>query len=523
MLRNQTLLACISTIAFVTKLHAQAMLFEIPGAQSQQRLGLYVGFIGDTDGDGFSEAIFTGADPFQTTHPRPQQVFVAASRTGSTSLLALVGTPASVFVDVDRDGDGVRELGVAGNQFPSANFRVISPVTGAVFFTGTQSACEPFLESAGDTNADNVVDLLAGGCGVYRVHSGTGNGILLTFSGNGEYFWAARAVGDVNLDGRADIALGVDTGSAGNGATHHVRVVSGGSGSTLFVVPSPGELPFAGIGDVNLDGRPDLCVGRTVYTSPDGIEVFTLPGSAQSSDRIRGAGDLDGDGFADILIGNPQDGSGGSFAGAVRAYSGANGTLLSVLIGTPGSLVGESFDGRGDSNGDGFDDLVVGAPGYLVGSVVAAGKVLMMSGSVSPPIGYCTAKVNSLGCRPYVWATGSPSVSGPDQLHVQAARVLNNKSGIMFWGRQPNAVPFVGGTLCVSAPFVRTPTMNSGGSAVGSDCSGSYSFPFSHAYMQQNGLNIGTSVYSQFWYRDPGFAPPANVGLTDGVFFTVTF
>ena len=138
---------------------------------------------------------------------------------------------------------------------------------------------------------------------------------------------------------------------------------------------------------------------------------------------------------------------------------------------------------------------------------------------------YCTAKLNSLGCTPTIDASGGcpagPSLTGPDDFHVTASDVLNNKYGIMIWSHGPNSLPFMGGILCLAPPIIRTPVQVSGGNPPPPDCSGSYSYHFSQAYMSSWLLTPGTKLYAQYWSRDPGFAPPNNVGLTDGLEFVV--
>jgi hypothetical protein len=131
--------------------------------------------------------------------------------------------------------------------------------------------------------------------------------------------------------------------------------------------------------------------------------------------------------------------------------------------------------------------------------------------------------VNSVGCVPTIGWTGSPTTSGPlDDFHVTASNVLNRKSGIMIWGTQSAAIPFNGGTLCISPPIVRTPGQNSGGSpAPPLDCSGQYSFHFGHSHIQNYFLAVGQTIRAQYWSRDPGFASPQDIGLTDAVSFTL--
>jgi hypothetical protein len=135
---------------------------------------------------------------------------------------------------------------------------------------------------------------------------------------------------------------------------------------------------------------------------------------------------------------------------------------------------------------------------------------------------YCTAKVNSASCTPAIVPNGVPRMSGNDAYFVTAINVLNNKNGLFFWGFMPNNIPFAGGFRCVKEPIRRTPIAASGGTPFpANDCTGFYSFHFSQAYMVSEGLSPGTTLYGQYWSRDPGFVPPTNVGLTDGVQFTI--
>jgi Tol biopolymer transport system component len=134
---------------------------------------------------------------------------------------------------------------------------------------------------------------------------------------------------------------------------------------------------------------------------------------------------------------------------------------------------------------------------------------------------YCTAKTNSLGCVPAIGSIGVPSVSGPDGFFVTAGNVRNRKLGMMLWSLEQANTPYFGGTLCVHTPIHRTPGQSSGGSASGDDCTGTYAYHFTHAYMAQQGLAANTTVFAQFWSRDPGFAPPNNVGLTNALHFTI--
>ncbi|MCC6409870.1 MAG: PD40 domain-containing protein [Planctomycetes bacterium] len=138
---------------------------------------------------------------------------------------------------------------------------------------------------------------------------------------------------------------------------------------------------------------------------------------------------------------------------------------------------------------------------------------------VAPIATYCAPKTNSLGCNPLIAAVGTPRASGFDSFFLTAAGEVGNKSGIFFWGTSAASIPFGGGTLCVKPPTKRTPPQLSGGS--GSSCDGVYSFHFTQAYMAQQGVQAGATLYGQFWGRDPGFAPPNNISLTNAATWTV--
>ncbi len=134
---------------------------------------------------------------------------------------------------------------------------------------------------------------------------------------------------------------------------------------------------------------------------------------------------------------------------------------------------------------------------------------------------YCNSKVNSLYCTPQIRRAGHPVLSGTDNFAVQAGSELNNEPGMLIRSLAPASIPFANGTLCVQPPLVRTPLVMSGGNPPPLDCSGFYSFHFSVAYMEQHGLTAGATVFAQYWSRDPGFAPPNDIGLSDALEFSI--
>lgn len=120
---------------------------------------------------------------------------------------------------------------------------------------------------------------------------------------------------------------------------------------------------------------------------------------------------------------------------------------------------------------------------------------------------YCTAQVNSAGCTPAIGSSGLPSASAGGGFSVTLTQALNRKAGVLAYGfNGPASTPFFGGLVCVAPPLTRTPVLDSGGSASGSDCTGSFTLDF-NARIQSGvdpALAVGAIVHLQWFTRDPG-------------------
>ena len=140
---------------------------------------------------------------------------------------------------------------------------------------------------------------------------------------------------------------------------------------------------------------------------------------------------------------------------------------------------------------------------------------------VFQPQAYCTGKVNSQGCTPTVAFTGYASVSLNQPFQISCSNVLNDKSGLLFYGFGQIAAPFQGGFLCVQPPTVRTAVQLSGGPVGFPSCLGSYTFDF-NAYIRSGvdtRLVTGIGCAAQFWMRDPASTP--TTGLSNAVGFII--
>ena len=347
---------------------------QYTGETSDEMAGLAVSGAGDVDGDGLSDFI--------------------------------VGT--------GRNGDGLAG-GVAWLVLGSAS-PASAPVSSMIGYSGENAGdmAGASVASAGDVNGDGFADVLFGA--PYNDDSGSNAGAAYVVLGSGaptsaslsyaiEYTGEAAdeyagidvaGAGDVDGDGMSDVVIGADynrDGGGGAGAAYLVLgSVSAAGDSLASAIQYTGEATSAragktvsGAGDVNADGFQDFLIGSSDASSY-GTACLVLGsatptgGSLSSSVRYTGAnpgdfaaaletaGDVDGDGFADFVVGSEGNDDAGDSAGAAYLQLGSTapaGGDLSAGVQFTGvaarDYAGVSVSTAGDVNADGLADMLVGA------------------------------------------------------------------------------------------------------------------------------------------------------------------
>ncbi len=270
------------------------------------------------------------------------------------------------------------------------------------------------VASAGDVNADGVADFIVGArsdnhngprSGTVRVFSGKDGHVLFTFHGKSEGMLFGSDVdgaGDVNRDGYADLLIGAPWATNERGFESGIAwIYSGKNGRVLREFSIDEEKSrFGGsvssAGDINRDGFFDVIVGASsdssvgkwagsahLYSGKTGKRLFTFRGDSPGDGFgvVTGAGDVNGDGFADVAVGAYGNDKNGQDAGSVRVFSGKDGAVVFTAFGdTAGDSLGEHVEGVGDLNGDGCGDIIAGAFDADTKNGVNSGMARVFSG-----------------------------------------------------------------------------------------------------------------------------------------------
>jgi len=276
------------------------------------------------------------------------------------------------------------------------------------------------VSSAGDVNGDGYADLIVGAYlyensgyrqGRAYVYYGSAAGLPTTPSWIAEataddqgFGYSVAGIGDVNGDGYSDVAIGRALGSSQQDG--HVWVYLGSAGG-LGATPAweeSGVLGFGeivvGAGDVNGDGYADLLVARSqesgggiwIYQgSPGGLSHTAALTLGTKFKSIASAGDVNGDGYDDLIVGLgglcTSCGAAEIFLGSAAGLSPTYAWSVKELNvgGHADNGYGVSVAGAGDVNGDGFDDFLVGASRYDSNNLTDTGRVFLYYGSAGVP------------------------------------------------------------------------------------------------------------------------------------------
>ena len=342
---------------------------KLTGEESNDRAGISVSTAGDVNNDGYDD-ILVGAE-----NNRPD---ISVLRVGAAYVV--LGSSSGIsdmsLASADAKLTGVDDADNAGTS----------------------------VSTAGDTNGDGYDDILIGAPGVaaYLVlGSSTGISDMSLASADailtGGYYTLVSDAGDVNNDGYDDILIETDGVYLVLGSSTGISDMSlRGADATLAGEHADDEAgsSFSAAGDANGDGYDDVLVGAPyektggldagaaylALSSSSGISDMSLSGADAkligeaagdyAGDSVASAGDVNNDGYADILVGAWAADTGGSAAGATYLVLGSSTGISDMsLSGADAKLTGEAADDiagasvstAGDMNGDGYADILVGA------------------------------------------------------------------------------------------------------------------------------------------------------------------
>ena len=418
----------------------------IVGAQAGARLGTSIAGIGNFSADGYTDVLVgspgwdspPGGDVegkievYTGSGTPPHLNWMDDISGGSPATRLELGAEVAGIGDIN--GDGTPEAAASrfapGSGDDYLQLIVYDGVTGSVVPFGDCTHVQSVVSSAGDTDGDGRPELITGqyrwdpaGCldtetdGRVQWFPSSSEGLAaapewspLNATLPGDLGGAALARLDFNGDGLDDLVLGVPAGDG----------MAPDAGEALLFLGSPSGLgggpagtfggvslstgdefgaALAGVGDVDGDGYEDLVIGAPHATSllaGDGMAMLYLGSPAPSTlvlptgptlvggsldaalgAAVAGAGDVDDDGLAEVILGAPGHTGGG---GEVRVYGwdeAVGGLYTSWSVSGPSvAELGAAVAG-GDVTGDGLSDVIVGAPGHN-----GVGHIFIFEGSV---------------------------------------------------------------------------------------------------------------------------------------------
>ncbi|HOX27093.1 MAG TPA: FG-GAP-like repeat-containing protein [Candidatus Krumholzibacteria bacterium] len=400
--------------------------------QASALFGCSVSTAGDVNGDGYSDVI-VGAWGYNSAqggafvyHGSASGLSVVPNWTAvGDQATALFGYAVSTAGDVN--GDGYDDVIVGAWYYDNGQ----SNEGRAYVYHGSASGLSPApawtaesdqefanfggaVATAGDVNGDGFADVIVGAQffdngedneGRAFVYQGSAGGLSLTADWTAEsnqaganFGISVATAGDVNGDGFGDVIVGAQGFSNGQGSEGRAFVYHGSAGGLGLAANWTAEgdqataafgSSVAGAGDVNGDGYGDVIVGAASFTGGQNDEgrAFVYHGGASGlaasaawvvesnqadahfGGAVATAGDVNGDGYADVIVGAKDFANGQFTEGRGYVYQGSVGGLATVAAWTAESdqisaQFGASVATAGDVNGDGYSDVIVGAYNY---------------------------------------------------------------------------------------------------------------------------------------------------------------